>query len=42
MLVGQWQLDLVGLERKLQNELDEGHSFLQRTETASAPGVAMV
>jgi len=24
MLVGQWRLDLVGLERKLQNELDEG------------------
>jgi hypothetical protein len=23
-LVGQWRLDLVGLERKLQNELDEG------------------
>jgi hypothetical protein len=23
MLVGQWRLDLVGLERKLQNELDE-------------------
>lgn len=22
MLVGQWRLDLVGLERKLQNELD--------------------
>jgi hypothetical protein len=24
MLVGQWRLDLVGLERKLQNELDAG------------------
>jgi hypothetical protein len=24
MLVGQWRLDLVGLERKLQHELDEG------------------
>lgn len=24
MLVGQWRQDLVGLERKLQNELDEG------------------
>jgi hypothetical protein len=24
MLVGQWRLDLVGLERKLQNELDDG------------------
>jgi hypothetical protein len=24
MLVGQWRLDLVGLERKLQNDLDEG------------------
>jgi hypothetical protein len=24
MLVGQWRLDLMGLERKLQNELDEG------------------
>jgi len=24
ILVGQWRLDLVGLERKLQNELDEG------------------
>jgi hypothetical protein len=24
MLVGQWRLDLVGLKRKLQNELDEG------------------
>jgi Recombination directionality factor-like len=24
MLVGQWRLDLVGLERKLQKELDEG------------------
>jgi len=24
MLVGQWRLDLLGLERKLQNELDEG------------------
>ena len=24
MLVGQWRLDLVGLERKLQNELEEG------------------
>jgi hypothetical protein len=24
MLVGQWRLDLVGLERKLRNELDEG------------------
>ncbi len=24
MLVGQWRLDLVGLERRLQNELDEG------------------
>ena len=23
-LVGQWRLDLVGLERKLQHELDEG------------------
>jgi len=23
MLVGQWRLDLVGLERKLQYELDE-------------------
>ena len=22
--MGQWRLDLVGLERKLQNELDEG------------------
>jgi len=29
MLVGQWRLDLVGLERKLQHDLDEGpqHSF---------------
>ena len=24
MLVGQWRLNLVGLETKLQNELDEG------------------
>jgi hypothetical protein len=24
MLVGQWRLDLLGLERKLQHELDEG------------------
>jgi hypothetical protein len=24
MLVGQWRLDLVGVERKLQHELDEG------------------
>jgi len=24
MLVGQWRLDLVGLERKLQHDLDEG------------------
>jgi len=24
MLVGQWRLDLVGLERKLQHEIDEG------------------
>jgi len=24
MLVGQWRQDLVGLERKLQSELDEG------------------
>jgi hypothetical protein len=24
ILVGQWRQDLVGLERKLQNELDEG------------------
>jgi hypothetical protein len=24
MLVRQWRLDLVGLERKLQHELDEG------------------
>jgi hypothetical protein len=24
MLVGQWRLDLMGLERKLQHELDEG------------------
>jgi hypothetical protein len=24
MLVGQWRLDLVGLEWKLQHELDEG------------------
>jgi hypothetical protein len=24
MLVGQWRLDLVGLERELQHELDEG------------------
>jgi len=24
MLVGQWRLDLVALERKLQHELDEG------------------
>jgi len=24
MLVAQWRLELVGLERKLQNELDEG------------------
>jgi hypothetical protein len=24
MLVGQWRLDLVGLERKLHHELDEG------------------
>ncbi len=24
ILVGQWRLDLVGLERKLQHELDEG------------------
>ena len=24
MLVGQWRLDLVGLARKLQHELDEG------------------
>jgi hypothetical protein len=28
MLVGQWRLDLVGLERKLQNELDEGPQIL--------------
>ncbi len=24
MLVGQWRQDLVGLERKLQHELDQG------------------
>jgi hypothetical protein len=24
MLVGQWRLDLLGLERKLQHEIDEG------------------
>jgi hypothetical protein len=24
ILVGQWRQDLVGLERKLQHELDEG------------------
>jgi hypothetical protein len=24
ILVGQWRLDLAGLERKLQHELDEG------------------
>ncbi len=24
LLVGQWRQDLVGLERKLQHELDEG------------------
>ena len=24
MLVGQWRLDLVALERKMQHELDEG------------------
>ena len=24
ILAGQWRQDLVGLERKLQNELDEG------------------
>jgi hypothetical protein len=24
ILVGQWRLDLLGLERKLQHELDEG------------------
>jgi hypothetical protein len=28
MLVGQWRLDLVGLERKLQHELDEGPQIL--------------
>jgi Recombination directionality factor-like len=27
LLVGQWRQDLVGLERKLQNELDEGPQF---------------
>jgi len=27
LLVGQWRLDLVGLERKLQHELDEGPRF---------------
>ncbi len=33
MLVGQWRLDLVGLERKLQHELDEGpeNSFPRAT-----------
>jgi hypothetical protein len=28
MLVGQWRLDLVGLERKLQHEVDEGPQML--------------
>jgi len=28
MLVGQWRLDLMGLERKLQHELDEGPQIL--------------
>lgn len=35
MLVGQWRLDLVGLERKLQHELDEGPqipSFQKRSK----------
>ena len=34
-LVGQWRLDLVGLERRLQNELDEGPqipSFQKRSK----------
>ena len=28
ILIGQWRQDLVGLERKLQRELDEGSQIL--------------
>jgi hypothetical protein len=40
MLVGQWRLDLVGLERKLQNELDEGPQttfFKERRQALPVP-----
>jgi hypothetical protein len=36
MLVGQWRLDLVGLERKLQHELDEGRKSILSGSAAQA------
>lgn len=40
MLVGQWRQDLIALERKLRNQLDEGPQDTKRTGCIPAPARA--